>query len=254
MKPVLLTSLMFLFFGCDKTKYFDGPDTYSDNFETYANADSMLDGNDEHWSYFQKTYDGNSVSIDTLVVHSGNQSVKSTAAARGTDGSASKASFAKQKMAFYEGETVSLEAWYYIEGTADADWLFIMDLEEQAAIGAGPGMRLAIVDSALVVEHKYLEQDFYQTGSTKVIVPRNQWFHVRFETLLSQKDKGYVKVFQDGVLVIEGYNTATLPKDILYFQQGTKGMYTSIEFGVTANSADSPMTVYVDDIAVSILP
>ena len=39
-------------------------------------------------------------------------------------------------MAFWKGETVRLSAWYYIEGTQNLNWLFLMDLEEQTPIGA----------------------------------------------------------------------------------------------------------------------
>ena len=76
---------------------------------------------------------------------------------------------------------------------------------------------------------------------------------VRLETLLSKKEKGYIKVWQDDVLLIEQDNWQTLPKDILYFLQGTKGMYNSIEFGITAGSVDNPMVVYVDDIKVQLV-
>ena len=251
-RPVALFVLAFLT-GCAKEKYYDGPDNYSDGFENYTHSDSMIDGDNVYWSYFQRTYDGNSVSIDSVIVHGGGQSVKCMSAAMTEEKGASKASFTKQKMAFYEGELISAEAWYYIEGTADADWVFIMDLEEQAAIGAGPGMRLALVDNILRVEHKYNEPDITQPAGQEVLVPRNEWFHVRFETLLSQKDEGYVKLWQNGILVIEEYNSVTLPSDILYSLQGTKGMYTSIEFGITASAAPVPMTIYVDDVSIEVI-
>jgi hypothetical protein len=252
MKKYLIVMLFFSA-ACNKEKYFDGPDTYADDFESYNSADSMIDGNDTHWSYFQKTYEGNSVMIDSIITHTGNRSVRCQTAAFTEEGGASKASFTKQHMAFYEGEVVSAEAWYYIEGTVDADWIFIMDLEEQAVIGAGPGMRLAVVDSAIVLEHKYLEPNIYQAEGEELIVPRNAWFHIRFETLLSQKKKGYVKVWQNDTLILEEYNHVSLPSDILYFQQGTKGMYTSIEFGATASAAPVPMVIYVDDISIKVL-
>lgn len=68
-----------------------------------------------------------------------------------------------------------------------------------------------------------------------------------------KKKEGTVKVWQDDILILEQYNWQTLPVDILYIIQGTKGMYSQIEFGVTANSSDNPTTVYVDDIDVRII-
>lgn len=81
-------------------------------------------------------------------------------------------------------------------------------------------------------------------------MPRNQWVNITMEVKLSQKKNGYVKIWQDNQLIIEGYDRKTLPKDFLYSQQGTKGMYQSIEFGVTANSSSTDVIMYMDDIEV----
>jgi hypothetical protein len=109
-------------------------------------------------------------------------------------------------------------------------------------------MRLAMVDNAIRVEHKFLNPDIIQPEGQEVLFPRNQWVQLTFETKLSQKKDGYVKIYQDNQLIIEQYNWKTLPTDLLYFQQGTKGMYSSIEFGITANSFDNDMVLYVDDV------
>ena len=153
-------------------------------------------------------------------------------------------------MAFYEGDIVHVEMWYYIEGTQNAEWLFLFDIEEQAAIGAGPGIRLAMVEDEIVVEHKYFNPNIFQIEGSEKKVPRNEWFKITFEAELSQKEKGYIKVWQNDTLIIEQQNWRTLPKDALYFQQGTKGMYSSIEFGLTANSKDNPLIIYLDDVSI----
>lgn len=250
MRNLLLLSLLLLALGCNKAKLFDGPDSYADDFEQYATTADLVDGDDQFWSYFQETYPNNSVSLDSSFSRSGSQCMVFRAEFATAEGGASKASMAKQKMAFFEGDTASISAWYYIEGDAAAQWMFLMDFEEQAAIGAGPGMRLALVDDAITLEHKYPNPNVHQPSGEEILFPRDQWVHLRMETLLSQRKDGYVKVYQDGALIIDQDEWNTLPKDILYFQQGTKGMYTSIEFGITANTSDSPMTIYVDDVVV----
>lgn len=252
MKIVFYISAISLLLACNKEKYFGGPNSYTDNFESYVNIDSTIDGDNLYWSFFQRTIEGNGSVIDTVETHSGNQSIKFFAAAS-TENEVSKSSISKQKMAFYEGDIVHVEMWYYIEATASADWLFLFDIEEKTAIGAGPGMRLAIDNDQLVVEHKYLNPNIYQTPGQEKLVPRDEWFKITFETELSQKKNGYVKVWQNDTLIIEQYNWMTLPKDILYAQQGTKGMYTSLEFGLTANSKDNPMVIYLDDVSVKVL-
>lgn len=242
--------LLFLSFSCNKEKWFDGPNSMQEDFESYTSADSMFNEDESRWSFSQNTAEGNYIVLDTTIVHSGNQSLKFFAYASPADG-ASKCSIVKQKMAFFEGDVVRMSAWYYIEGTANADWLFLFDFEEQATIGAGPGIRIANTENTgLVLEHKFFNTDMYQTEGQDIALPRNQWVNITMEVKLSQKKKGYIKIWQDNVLVLSGDNRKTLPKDFLYSQQGTKGMYQSIEFGITANTKNSDMVLYMDDILV----
>jgi len=247
---ILIVSILF---SCKKKEIFDGPNSYSDGFENYSSIEKLIDGDDEQWSFFQNTHDQTTMSIDSNFKHSGNWSFKSEAAASTGESDVVKASINKQFMAFWEGEIVHISMWYYMIGNDNVTWVFLFDLEEKTAIGAGPGMRLALVDGSLRVEHKFPNPDIKQNESNEILFPRDQWVHVEFETKLSQKEKGYVKVWQDDILILEQENWQTLPKDILYFQQGTKAMYSQIEFGVTAHTNTIPVTVYVDDIEVKVI-
>ncbi len=231
---------------CSKEKHFDGPDFYQDGFESYSTLSELLKDDDVKWSFTQLTKPENSISVDSTFAHSGNKSLKFVAA-KSTE-QLSKCSIAKQNMAFWEDETIRVSAWYYLQGTQTAEWLFLFDLEEQTAIGAGPGMRLALVKNKLRVEYKFNERDITQTEGQEIDFPRDQWVEITWEVKLSQKDKGSVKLWQDGQLILDTKNNRTLPKDILYSLQGTKGMYSSIEIGATANSKDSDLILWVDDI------
>lgn len=246
MKLPLVLLLLLTSLSCDKKKYFDGPSTFIENFESYDSIEKLIDGKNERWSYFQNTVNQNSITLDSLIAHSGKKSIHFYATTKSN--TVSKASVAKQKMAFWEGDIMVVEAFYYIKGNQNLDWLFLMDLEEQAAIGAGPGMRLALVENKIRVEHKYFNKDIIQKENESVEFPRDKWVNIRFVTLLSKKKKGYVKIYQDDRLIIEQQNWKTLPTDFLYFQQGTKGMYSSIEFGITANSSSNSVDLYLDDI------
>ena len=249
MKSILLLIIVSIALTGCKKKLFDGPDNFSDGFEGYSDAEELIDGNNERWSFFQLTLDANEISIDTSIVHSGSASIRFSGGAS-TDEILSKCSINKQFMAFWEGETVTINFWCYLADTAQIDWLFIFDLEEKVPVGAGPGMRLAIVNNQLLLEHKYNNPNVAQTGQG-IDFPRNQWVHVKFETLLSRKKKGTVRVWQDDVLVLDVKEWKTLPKDVLYVQQGTKGMYNQIEFGLTANADDDSHVMYIDDVSVS---
>lgn len=245
-KTCIYTLVLVLLIGCRKEKYFDGPEYYHDDFENYGSLSDLLLPDNVLWSFTQLTKEQNTITVDTARSHTGNKSLKFTAG-KSADGIVSKCSISKQKMAFWEGETVRLSGWYYIDGTNSLEWLFLMDLEEQASIGAGPGMRLALVDNQLRIEHKFNEKDVIQNNEG-VDFPRNQWVEIVWEVKLSRKHKGTVKLWQNGQLLINTQNNRTLPKDFLYFQQGTKGMYSSCEIGITANSKNSDLTLWVDDV------
>lgn len=249
MKSFIIIAITICCISCNKKKIFDGPSAYSDGFEEYDTSFQMIEVENKYWSFFQITKKLNNLSIDSSFRHSGKKAIKCLA--EKSDDIVSKCSFSKQKMTFWEGETMVSEAWYYIQGDKPMEWLFLMDLEEQTAIGAGPGMRLALVENKIRVEHKYLNKDIIQpTGSEHTFI-RNKWNKLRFETLLSKEKNGWVKVYQNDTLILHQENWNTLPHDILYFQQGTKGMYSSVEFGITANTHNNEVTLYVDDIQVS---
>lgn len=247
MKKILaVLILVTLWSSCNKKKFFEGPNFYKDGFEDYSSLNDLLLPDDKLWSFTQLTKSENTITVDTLNVHSGNKSLKFDA--KKSDGVLSKCSISKQHMAFWVGETVRMSAWYYLQGNNSLEWLFLMDLEEQAAIGAGPGMRLALVNNKLRIEHKFNERDIIQSVGQEIDFPRDQWVEIIWEITLSQKDKGAVRLWQNGQVIIDSKNNRTLPKDLLYFQQGTKGMYSSCEIGITANSKDNDLVIWVDDI------
>ena len=244
---LLLSS--FALFGCNKKAIFDGPHFFEDDFESYSSVQNLLLPNDQRWSFTQLTRKDNTVNVDSARTHSGRKALKFFA--RKSDGEgASKGSIAKQNMAFWDGETVSVSGWYFIEGTASLQWLFLLDLEEQTAVGAGPGIRLALVDNKLRMEYKFNEKDVVQPAGQEVDFPRNQWVHLTWEVKLSQKKAGAVRLWQNGQIIINSTGNTTLPKDVLYFQQGTKGMYSSCEIGITANSQQSDATIWVDEFKI----
>lgn len=250
-KLIPFLAIGLIFFGCNKEKYFDGPNSFSDDFEGYSSFEDLLIEDDVRWSATQQTYDENTISLSTEQAHSGTTSLKFDAVVS-TEEKLSKCSLFKQKMAFYEGETVRSEIWYYIDGEQELDWLFLLDLEEQTAIGAGPGIRVANIgaENYGIIEFKFKGGNVLQQD---VSFPRNQWFKITFETLLSQKKKGWVKLYLDDQLIVEEQNTKTLPKDILYNLQGTKAMYTSIEIGITANSFSNNAVLYADDFSIEVI-
>ena len=233
--------------SCNKSALYDRPDSFYEDFESYLDAESFL-GSENF--YHQITYTESYMEIDTHIVFEGTRSMKFFG--KGTKNNVlSKCSFSHHKLALPEKETVTVSAWYYIDTEDELPWLFLMDMEENVAIGAGPGIRVYISDNnSLGINFKYLEPNIEQDTANQMTVPRKEWFKISMTAYLSQKDNGWIKLYQNDTLVIDAQNIQTLPKDILYFQQGTKGMYTSAEFGVTANPTDKDVLLWVDAVEV----
>ncbi len=244
-KIILLNILIFTIVGCDKKKFFDGPSLYWDEFNTYSTYNDLFNSDNDRWSFAQLTNPQNSIQLAQDVQ---NFQVLRCFAKKSSQDLVSKASVVKQHMAYWEGETIYMSASFFIKGNEKLDWLFLMDIEEQTAIGSGPGMRLALVENKLRVEYKFNENDILQNIGEELEFPRDEWVDIEWEIKLSQKHKGSVQLFQNGIRIINAHNKRTLPKDVLYSLQGTKGMYSSFEVGITANSKDNDLELLVDNI------
>ena len=256
MKNLIILSI-FLISACSKEKFIQGRKSLSEDFDSYQTLENISEVNEPVINFFQlsERYPDNRLSIDSTISLSPQNAIHCFAKAT-KDGDASKAGIANNKMSFVEGETVSIVANYFIANSESLDQLFIMDLEETILIGSGPGIRLRLVgeEGYLNVERKKMgEGTLAQSEDTKIVFPRNQWVNVRLEVNLSQKKKGWIKVYQDDVLIIQSDNERTLPIDRLTHNQGTKGVYNSIQFGITANTAERDLDLYLDDIEVKII-
>lgn len=254
MKQSIIACLILILFStsCFREELLEGKTSLQENFEAISSYEELIEGNDPNWTFFQLTEGENAIRIDTTKAAEGKQCLKFFATA--SQNGASKCDIANNNMLFKEGETFRFSAQYYLEGKEDLSDIFLFDLEEGTAIGAGPGMRLAIdnKEGYLKIERKkMLESDIRQASGNEITFPRDQWVLVVIEIELSQKKEGTIRVYQDNVLVIEANNIRTLPIDKLNIIQGSKGIYNSVQVGITANSPENNATLYVDDIDIS---
>ena len=252
MKKLPFVFLLLLFSGCYKEKrdyIADAAHSYSDDFESYANADSLY--SDAHWSANQLTVDGNTISIDTIIVHSGNQSLRCFAKPTSSE-IVSKAGLLKNNLAFENNSVVEYEAWYFIESQQSLSNLFLVDFEDPAYISASPGFRIMVnANGELCAERKKMNHStLQQTISTPRVLPKGQWVKLKLEFKLSQRKKGYIKIWQDDELILEHNNIITLAKDFIYVTQGTAGFLRQVEPGITANGSTGEVVMYVDDLKV----
>lgn len=252
MKKPAFIFLLILIAGCYKEKrdyLANAARSYSDDFESYTNAESLY--SDAHWSGNQLTLAENTVSIDTTIVHSGNQSLRCFAKPT-TNGIVSKAGLLKNNLAFENNSVVEYEAWYYIESQESLSNLFLIDFEDPAYISSSPGFRIMVNenDELCVERNKMNHSTLQQTIASHQKIPKGQWVKLKLEFKLSKRKKGYVKVWQDDLLILEHYNVITLAKDFVYATQGTVGFLRQVEPGITANSSAGAVVMYVDDLLV----
>lgn len=251
MKKLVYISILLLTISCNKDKYWDGPNLIEDDFESISTIDDLT-SETGNWKYYQNTDSDNTISIDTTNPHSGSQCLKFTAGP--SINGASKSDIANNKLAFDEGKTFYASTWFYLEGTQSLSYIFLFDIEESVMIGAGPGVRVALKFENglgyLVLERNKLvnEQTIAQNSESQMAFPRNQWVHFEMELFMKRNKKGAVKIWQDDQLVIEESNIRTMPKDKAVFLQGSKGIYNSIQIGITANSHEGAAILYIDDV------
>lgn len=241
--------LMFALSSCLKEKR--PADTFiyfAEDFEAYANFDSTL-FDITRWTTQQRTFDVNEFSIDTVLVHSGNRSLRCFASGSSKK-DVSKCSLIKGNMYFTKHDVIRYSAWYFVNGGLTN--LFLVDFEENAPISSSPGVRIMLSnDGYLCLERGKLElSTIYQDYGKEVLFPKNQWVHLEVEMKLERPKKGYVKIWQDGVLLVQKEKIQTLCEDQITFTQGTRGVYHNLEVGITANGTGSDLILNIDDIIV----
>lgn len=160
-------------------------------------------------------------------------------------GALSKMELKKQNMAWSEGMTIHVAAKFFIVGTAAHDALTVLDIEGQPDSLGEPGIRLMFVGGSgqrVVVERsKFGESTIQQTNP--VDFPRDVWVSLIWEILLSRTANGWTKLWQDGVLVLQATGVQTMPPASI-----TTANYDDLQVGVTANSFQSDVRLYVDNV------
>lgn len=251
---ITITIISISLSSCLKNKFKTGTTVLNEDFESINLIEDLFEDKGGNWSFYQQT-NNNSISIDTINPHSGNKCLKIYAKPT-LNGKASKSNLANNDMLYKAGQTVLFTGWYYIEGNKNLADIYLFDLEEIVPIGAGPGMRFLLKTDKEYIKinrAKMLESDISPSPENQLSFPRNEWVKLTIETRLSKKKKGYVKVYQNNTLIINEDNIRTLPKDKITIVQGTKGLYQSIQVGITANSPNNEAIVYIDDISIRLI-
>lgn len=177
--------------------------------------------------------------------HSGKQSLKCVCPAKSSAMICSKASLSTEIIYFKQGQEVWYRAWYRIDGPVRP--LTLVDLES-SMVKESPGIRVMLFgDGELGAELKALDKPtFRQHLDKRKLFPVNRWVEVIWNLHLDETDKGRVRLWQDGELVVDATGP-TLPFRTAF--------YNSLEVGISAHSrSDAPTALFVDDILVTHKP
>jgi hypothetical protein len=251
MKKSGLVLMILLLAGCYKTRreYLETAITdYAEDFESYTAFTQP--GFLANWQGSQLTFAQNGLFIDSAFSHSGNNSLRCEATST-VGGNVSKASILKNNLGFEQDDEIYFECWYYLTASSLPN-IFIADFEEPATISSSPGFRLMLNENGeLCVErNKMNKSTLRQTITQPRIFPQMQWVRIQLEAKLHKRNKGYLKLWQNGELILEHHDVQTLPRDMIYITQGTAAVLRQVEIGLTANSSSGSAVMYVDDMRI----
>lgn len=218
---------------------------FEDGFEDVSTTEELIAP--QRWSYRQiaPAESTNYMEISSAFAHSGNQSVHFHARAGSPsitypgapEGTASKSALHKNGTYAFQSEALEVSAWFYFDGEADLDDIFLLDYECQytcANQGAGP--RVALVDGYPIVEFGQIELP--NIVQTEHAVRTNEWFQLTWRMRFGPAPIGSTQLYLNGRKIIDARETTTswLPA------------VDRLKIGLTANSSELDADLYVDDV------
>lgn len=238
---------------------------FEDGFESASSTRDLFPSSGKRWTYQQLTHSTNVIQVTSERARSGHQSLKLVAVA--STRPVSKASIERGSLVLPEGKTMTMSAWFYIPSGQSLDQIFLMDLECQSCWpdkgkhpNTSPGLRVMLTgaNGVPVVERGkigYRNGTFRQTAGREVPLPRDRWFKFDWVVFLSPDENGRTELVIDGQRVLTATGI-TLPNRALFRGLGIELkpnlLYDRVQFGITANPAAGTVTMFVDDVTVSV--
>lgn len=250
MRGFIAVVTVLIISGCITSPWEDGRRAIQEDFENVQSLEDLLAS--DNWTFTQQQPAENTILIDSTFAFAGNHSAHFSV--NQPEKAIHKCDIANNKMTFYEGETVNFSAWFFLAATDTVGTIFLYDLEEGTPIGATPGVRIYLNENGEVVfdRSKMNKSSIYQDNPIKF--PLNQWVKLDVNLELHRKKKGSVEIRQNNQIIIQANDIRTMPTDFLYATQGTKGIYNSVEVGITATQKTGAVDLWVDEVSLEVIP
>ena len=270
----ILTLLSLLLISCSRDNDQDEngsnlPYYFQDGFETdNGNLSELFATDGNRWSGIQQVNPSND---QNLIMLSNTESTEGLSAlmfeSAPSDQVLSKIDIEKGGFIAPVGSTLTIEADYYIESTGSIQDLFLLDIEccscwdPSVDDNQCPGIRLKLSGDQeyLSIERgKILGSTINQSSHS---FPRDEWVSVKWQMILFPDDTGLNKLYINDEEVINE-NGKNMPNSTEFkqafaengidFELSDPLYYERFQIGATANPTPSKVTMYIDNVRLSV--
>jgi hypothetical protein len=238
-----------------------------DGFEDFDTIDDLADNG---WVGYETNYVGNTVEVSTSCFHAGAKAMECFAVP--TDpghplGLVSKSYIYSENSptnpyTFRAGAYVRVTMWARVAGNANADGLFLTDvesttcwLEDEFGETPSPGIRLQLGGG-----NDYVTVERGKLGLPEIVstarFPRDEFARLEWTIGLSDTPTGSVIVRLNDTDVLAETGIVTMPNAAIMgdflgnpdFRLAADVYYDRVQVGITANVTDDDTTVCIDDV------
>lgn len=278
MKYPFLAIVMLLFFSCSESdsapeeqneiaestnfKFEDGFEANNQDFNELFPEDGS------RWTNIQivnPTNKTNTLALSSTIVKDGSSSL--AILSNQSDEILSKVDIEKNGLQASAGNTVTIEADFYIDSDANLENLLLIDLEccscwdPSVPENQCPGIRLMLSggNDYLAIERGKISGDLLLQTSTPF--PRKEWVTVKWSMVLSPNEDGGNELFINDTQILSE-NAMNMPNAEIFsalfaendidFELQEPVSYERVQVGATANPDAEDLLLYLDNFSIQI--
>mgnify|MGYP000915329201 CR=1 FL=1 len=247
----LILAVMGLTHACTKEEVIVQYSSIQADFERMGSADELLQS-PHNWESYGISRAVNRAAIVSDTFYSGNAAIRFHAETNQPNGVSSSALNSNENLFLREEMVFSIDCRIMIPSYSSPNNLDIMRLEANPSADGPSGVSFFLdEDGALSLDRSAMgPSNIHQEVGTKNAFPTNQWVHMHIDYLADARSRGYVKIWQDEVLVLEALSTETMPKAKLHLSEKGKNYFSKLSFGILSNGSGLPTTLFWDDFSV----
>ncbi|MEM1326688.1 MAG: hypothetical protein AAGI23_12070 [Bacteroidota bacterium] len=245
------------------------PYLFEDGFEVKNDSElsELFPDDNSRWTNLQLVHPEsgeNTILLDSDIVSEGNHALRIYAQPTAT--TLSKADIEKSGFRAAEGNTVIIEADFYIASTDDIENLLLIDVEccscwdNSVPDNPCPGIRIMMKnnDFLSIERGKIGGQTIEQSVQS---FPRHEWVTLKWEMMLSPTEEGENRLYINNEEILNELGMNMPNAAIFKAEAASQGIdfklpspvfYERLQIGVTANPTSHPVELYVDNVRLAL--